>query len=653
MPVVGQPGSGLATDVPGLYDVVINGMGYMLLASLEPNLPFRSHRAIYSWSPTFVDRQNVSGNYGDNQQAFWLTASQNDFSLGSSQRYLRLNDTTAERKFWSSCGVDTFTLPGQVSLTAALASVSQPAELAAGCFGEPGGNFYFAGPTNLYSFNPSTETFTSVSAHGAGTPDQWGMTYDGNYDANQSVYISGANGIRRYDANLSAFSSFSSSIANPGSLTFMNNLLFSCDGATLRSYDTAGNAITVFQWKDARGNVLGTKYTPKIAPFGGTLLIWFPTLDGRPQLWQYDGTNTDVIAEFPKSAIGYDIEIVNGTVYLSGTIQDASALNLTNANQFAKSIIWYYNSGSFGELWRSPGFVQPNTAAPAPILPQNPTLGTYSGRLVFVDTNQQMLGAATLNQYDEGTGSITTLATFTNSTGTAGTSQIVSGPACVVLTFNTNAGSDTAQMFPNSVGTYQSVGYLNTSLIDFESSLQKEFRSARVDWEGNGTVDLAYSLNDLPFPGSHGSYTVLKTGALSGVDYPFPSGPLLGSAVALQVVLNQSSGSPSVKRTYVRAAPIQDVFRECTYILDLTGIGIEDPVKMNDDQPHMLSGYEQAQNLVTAIESQATFSVTDKLGTFVALADPPNCSIFEWREGNDSPDFPGCYVAQIAVKQVG
>ena len=43
----------------------------------------------YAYSPTFVERANVQGDYGDNQQDFFMTFSQKDWSLGEQQRYFR------------------------------------------------------------------------------------------------------------------------------------------------------------------------------------------------------------------------------------------------------------------------------------------------------------------------------------------------------------------------------------------------------------------------------------------------------------------------------------------------------------------------------------------------------------------------------------
>ena len=86
------------------------------LDTIEPSLPFRSHRAIYSHSPTFIERSNITGSFGDNQQAFWLTAAQNDWSLGEQQRYFRQSDATSSRRYWAGNNVNVGWIPGQVSM---------------------------------------------------------------------------------------------------------------------------------------------------------------------------------------------------------------------------------------------------------------------------------------------------------------------------------------------------------------------------------------------------------------------------------------------------------------------------------------------------------------------------------------------------------
>jgi hypothetical protein len=103
-----------AADVPRVYDVVLNGQGFVFLDTIQPSLPFRSHKATYKVSQTFIERSNVTGAFGDNQQDWWMTASQNDWSLGEEQKFFRIGDQVSRSRYWRGMNVD-LSLPGQVS----------------------------------------------------------------------------------------------------------------------------------------------------------------------------------------------------------------------------------------------------------------------------------------------------------------------------------------------------------------------------------------------------------------------------------------------------------------------------------------------------------------------------------------------------------
>lgn len=617
-------GSATALDCPDRFDLVLNGFGYMLLESLEPSLPFRSHRAIYGFSPTFVDRQNVNGNYGDDSQAFWLTASQSDWSLGQNQRYLRLNDGVSTSRTWKNTAVNVNT-PGQATIALASTSLSQSqAAIASTSLPAVIGSrqHAYAASASLYTVT-AAGSVANAGAHGAGTPTQWGMCQDGRY-----AYIAGASGIQKWDGT--SFTSFSGT-TSAGALATLDNALYSCDGSSLKTYSTTGAATTVFTWEDNTGAALATS-TVKIIPFGGDLLIYFPKLAERPQLWLYDGTSTYVIAELPQSVLGYDVFEMQGVVFLSGMIYD----DVAGSTAIGVPIIYYYNNGQIGELWRAPAGSP--FGAPSINSWSMPALGTVSGRLIFTD------GIGSINQYDVGSGAITSVAPLADTSGNNG--QFSSTPLTILHTVNGALG--VSDIWP-AAGAYAKQGVVASSLIDFESSLVKTFHGIRVEHEApaNTSVDLYYQLDGLD-----GSYTSLATAVVSGTEYAFPTGTT-GRALSYQVRLNTTGATtPRAKRVYVRAAPIQDSFRNVTYILDLSGVGFKDPVDLADGTPHPLSGHEQAVNLTAAIESTAPFQITDRFGTFTALCDPANCNIFDWREGWDNPTSPGGFVAEIVVRQV-
>jgi hypothetical protein len=59
-----------ASEVPGRFDLVANGQGYTFDRTRESTLYGSRARAEYSHTQTFLERTNVSGAWGDDQQAF-------------------------------------------------------------------------------------------------------------------------------------------------------------------------------------------------------------------------------------------------------------------------------------------------------------------------------------------------------------------------------------------------------------------------------------------------------------------------------------------------------------------------------------------------------------------------------------------------------
>jgi hypothetical protein len=123
-----------AADVPGVYDVVLNGQGFVFLDTIQPSLPFRSHKATYKVSQTFIERSNVTGAFGDNQQDWWMTASQNDWSLGEEQRFFRIGDQTSRSRYWRGMNVD-LSQPGQVTIGNPALTLTFPSQVSSLVYG--------------------------------------------------------------------------------------------------------------------------------------------------------------------------------------------------------------------------------------------------------------------------------------------------------------------------------------------------------------------------------------------------------------------------------------------------------------------------------------------------------------------------------------
>lgn len=612
-------GDATAADVPGKYDVVINGKGYVFADSVEPSLPFRTHRAIYDITQTFVERQNVSASYGDQSQDFFLTSTQNDWSEGEDQRFYRITDGDSKRRYWLGSRVD-ITVPGQVTLRPARSAINFAAAVS-GCGGGLVGTGIFAASlSNLYEVS-TTGAITDRGAHGAGGLPTSIVT-DGTF-----VYISGnaCTSVRKYDTSAHTFAAFSATAAD--SLCFLNNTLYGTRSGVLNQYDTAGAASAIFTWKNAVGTALGN--TKRIIPYGGKIAVLTPANQNTSgaELWIADSTGPTLVAHFPETFTDSSIIEANGIIFVIGTE--------VNASKGARTVIYYYANGSIGRLWAS----------------QNWYTGTYGqldfcrylGGIVFPD-----IANAVFRYYDLTSGGTSAIGDYTNVS--AATYMASSG-----TTFIVTRNSISADFYPSNAAIVGS-GSIKTSLMDFDSSLTKVFRGITVDFtlasDGDGgSVDVSYQIDNVD-----GSYTSLATGVSSGVETSFGSN-VTGRAITVQVTLNKGTSTlgPTLKRVYVRAAPQLKQFKSGTYIIDCTG-SPDSPRQLRDGSMHPLTGYDQAQNLLTAARSTTPFSVTDKVnGTYTALvdlSDNEGWDVYEVHPNVDNKEKPGSYIVRVKLREV-
>jgi hypothetical protein len=392
-----------ASDVPGKYDVVINGEGFCLLDSIEPSLPFRTQRAIYSMSPTFVSRQNVQGNYGDNQQDFWLTASQHDWSLGEDQKYFRAAEDSSVRKFWKGYQVDA-QIAGQVVIGPSTKIVSTASAAVSSCWAATPGSFFLGASTNLHEVS-ATGTATDRGAHGAG-----GSATAVCSDGGVKVYVSGsaATKIRAYDTAAHTFADFSATPAE--SLAFLNNTLYGYKAGVLSRYDTAGLATTLNTWKDAAGTTIAG--TGQLAVLGSKLLILRTSLTskGGPELWIYDGTGTSKAAEFPPNFTASSIAVSEGITYIIGTG--------TKRGSGSRTEVYYWANGTIGLAFSSDHYTSSTIGGSA--------VCAFSDGVFFTDGVD-----ATVRFFSLTSGGIFTMGNYTPSANAA---QFAAGSNVAILT---------------------------------------------------------------------------------------------------------------------------------------------------------------------------------------------------------------------------
>lgn len=605
-------------SVPSKYDLTIsdgsNTYGYVLYRPWTGgDSSNASQRAIHSYSPTFVPRQNIQGNYGDDQEEFFMTFSQKDWSLGGFQRHARASNESSTRRFWASDGIHLDNGSIRMGITnASIGSFPTAVAIKNGA----GDEIAIASSTNLYTFASS---LTNEGAHGLGAaPSSLGLCHDG-----VNIYLSttsgGTVGVRKW--NGSAFSTFSGTGAD--SLAFVNNTLYGYrnTAGTLVKYSTAGTATVVHTWQDAAG-AASVGDVAAIMPFGGKILI---LRYAERELWLYDGITPTLIARFSQSfqpSTSSPLAELDGVVYISGYVAE----DVTGT----KAIVFYYANGQIGTLWQNPDHTNSTLAH----------ITTYGRKLAILSESS---AAEKLMFYDPATGSIH-IAVIGD---LAGNGFYIAGGRNAMVWSRSNAGY-------SFYTTKSTVSFVQSSLIDFDSSLTKLFRGIKVDYDEDsdgdgGSVDIAYRVNDL---GTEyvGSYTTLQTGAVSGTEYQLgsPGSPITGRSISYKITLNKgtSTNGPVLKRVYVRAAPQTPQRHRGLYHIDCSAPDDgSNPVLDNSGQPLPRSGMEMVMELRTLASTGSLVTVTDPLHSFTA-----NLEVLDATQIQNGPD-PG-YVVTLVAREV-
>lgn len=624
-----------ATDIPWPFDVVINGKGYILATGILPSLPFRTQRANYGFSPIFLNRTNVGPNYGDDTQDFFLTAAQNDFSLGQGQKYFRSTDPDSIKRFWqaTSGNVDT---PGEFKMEQTTDGGNEPGFVAFRS-GAPLGTLtnqkgVLCTDTTLYTVDGTTSTLTSVGAHGAATGVQgpFGVTSDG-----VNVYIMSSAAkpttIRKWDGT--TFTTFSAA-ANSDCLIYHNNQLYGVGAGTLWSYSTAGVEASVFPWKDAAGTALPIKFGRPLS-WGGKLLI--PLNANEPAVWMYDGTNTTKIIQFPHNFVVYDSCVADGLAFFSGQFfreyEDSSVFHTQS-----QGAVYVWDGNQLDVAWQDSQWYGSSTGAAS-------TAASGTASVYFAADQTQLCNWGKdiiINAGDSFAGTLK----YTVATGAIVNWQdnmsvsTLGGMFSCGLFLVSYQGSAWDKYPKRTRGTQLSTLFV-TSLFDFDSSLPKLFRGVKINWDhatnvfGNldgdgGSMSLSYLLDSLD-----AAPVGLANPAVSGQEYLIPNNTE-GHSIAVQVVLDPgtSKTGPRLTKVSVRAAPVLTRFRHSEYVIDATGViegGImKTPVFLRNGQQHADTGKEMVDDLVVALEA-GIIEITDRLGSFMGMIEPENLEVLELR----------------------
>lgn len=610
----------VAADIPTIFDVVIDGIGYMFDKR-------RDDQAQLGYTPTFVPRTNTSGAYGDNEQDFFLTSTQKNWSGGESQKHWG-PDEDRNSRFWRGDGI-LIEKEGQFSLMPTLRHPATPAAGNAQAAVGHLGLHYLGGTTNLYQV--STSGTVDWGAHGAGTPCRFGMCWDGVY-----LYIAGTTSIRRWDGT--SFTTFAT-VANAGSLCFLNNQLYSCDDNTLRVYSSSGVPTALYVWKDAGGmpypnqTAVQEKH-PKLHTYGSNLLIYWTRIGvTRPELWMYDGDATFKTAQLPVG-LGGDIQESNGVVFLSS----AEAVDSTeNAWTSPGGVIYAWVNGVIQEVYRED---EPGGGVLPPIPFQIPALGILSGSLVFTSYSPS---GFRIKRYVLETGAVESIGSIGASViNTANRMQISSAIGSICFSSDVTPGY---WYFPNtSDNSVARNGTLRSSFYDFSSSLQKLFRGVTVDFDpaSGGQVDILYRIDG----DVDDALTTLQLNAQPGVEYFLPDNTK-GRQIQVAVTLSASgitAPSPIVRRVYTRAAPFHQSYRKTIYHLDLSGSLGKTPIMHRNGTAEPQTGMDLARILYNAVTLQTSVTISDALGSYTGLLDPEGFQITQFN--------PDEFFATVSARQV-
>lgn len=602
-----------AADVPGRYDLVIGDEGYVLAENWTggdtSNAP---QKAIHSFSPAFVQRTNIQGNYGDDQQEFWLTFSQKDWSLGENQRYARTGEEIGPRRYWRGTKINV-TTPGQVSMRREVSSVNISSDNVV-TIAPRSTAVRLASATNLYTIDPEG-TITDHGAHGLG--DTPASPHGLACDASDTYITVAAQGVRKWDG--SAFSTFSASGAN--SIAYLNNSLYGFALGVLYRWSTAGTRSPVFSWLDSDGGAQNYGATDgQLLPFGGKLLINLTVAAIAGSTWIYDGVGVSKLFNHPPNFVSRSICELNGTVFLGGFF----SRNIGASTEFRPGVMYYAN-GSVGLLWQADAYV-----TLASDISGSCVTALENGILFTDDSTEKFMW------YDIGAGGVHSVGAYAT-TGTGIKHKLVSCNNFALL----SEADNIVYMFPDDT-TVATTSTVTSSLIDFDSSLNKIFRGIKVEYDeasdgDGGSVDISYRVGDVD-----GSYTSLQAGITSGDEYTLSS--ITGRAISYRITLNKGTSTlgPILKRVYIRAVPLGNNYHRARYVLAAWGKGGESPVKRRDDTLEPRTGLQVAMDLMDAAESQVPLSITDKFETFTGIVE--NCELVEFRDRE--------FVAQVTVRQI-
>lgn len=335
----------LATGIPHLYDLAIDGKGYLL--AHEMSTPFAQLRTTESFRKVGrereVDRQDFSEEMSENKLDDLRWSSQRSWFGGYNQRRKDGPQSNVE-KFYRSKNLDTFRKRGEASISQRLERVVTRAGFNSGT-GPPYGLSCVSGTDARYSWLSPTSstawqvrsvadlTFTPISNRSITgfSGDPTGMCSDGQY-----IYVSGSAGVFKGDseAPTTALTSITSQAVEDISFVKERIMGWRASGGAHQIWEISSTGTTNLVMTHEIGMRVGgiTTLGPvdvfcEIKGF----IAWVAASSKQGELWLWDGENDPFkAAVFPNVLTKGCYAYAESVLYTFGQFRNPS----TSPNQF-------------------------------------------------------------------------------------------------------------------------------------------------------------------------------------------------------------------------------------------------------------------------------------------------------------------------------
>jgi hypothetical protein len=604
-----------ASDVPEICDLVLDGTRYMYALDQD-------QRAAYTYTPAYLPRTNAQGDLTDDKQEFFSVYHQKDWSNGEERKHQAKNADDQAGFYYRGSNVDN-SIPGEISAAKTATTVTTAAAVFAAVGVVANGTVYYVTTTNLYTI-VDDGTIADKGAHGLGATPTCIAT-DG-----KNVYIGGttAGKIRRYNIGGAAFSDYNTTTSST-SLVYHNNALYGYDNSKVYRYTPGGGPVAAtdisLPWQDGTATAL-TGVTGKLVSVGGKLYIvrQYPGDPVGCTIYSYDGTTWTKVSEMPRNFSLWEATSNNGVIYVSGFF-------LEGANY--RPAILFWKEGNTDTLWKS---MYASTSA------FHCALAPWGNGIIFNDPlGFYGVGTARIVKWDADTGSFSTVATASGTTG----GILVS---CGTFIFYVpTLGSGVTQTIWGGSGTFASVAEIDSSWIDLGVAAPKHLRGVTVDFvvDGGTTVDLLVSYDDNP------TYTSIQTTITSGQEYKIDP-PAEGTAYksfSARIKLNRGVSSPTtikLKRVTFRSILINTGVNSQRgmriYRLALTGRDGDNPLRYSNGEVSPTDGKGLHQALQATAAKTTYVTITDVMGTYSGVID--SLKVYQIRKAE--------FVAEVTVREV-